>query len=133
MDLFPLIMIAVGLVILVVVVMLIFALQKKQKSQPTEKSQVWQKKRSTIIRDATRKLAQNPYHVAGLEALADLYYEEHEWEKAYPVLNTLVELLPAHPEINVAEIGLRQGITALKLDRANEALRGLSLSIVVQP
>jgi tetratricopeptide (TPR) repeat protein len=109
-----------GIVLLVVVIIFLGIRYKSSSKKPKQKS------RSTIIRNAQRKLSLNPRNPQALKELSDLYYKEHLWEKAIPLFSMMLEIAPAHPaEINCSEAGLRQGVCALKLGRTEEALRGL--------
>ncbi|GMO46947.1 MAG: tetratricopeptide repeat protein [Treponemataceae bacterium] len=108
-----------GIAVLIIVIILLNVRSKNGSKEPKQKS------RSSIIRDAQKKLTQNPHNPQALKDLSGLYYKEHLWEKAFPLFSTLLEIAPAHPEINRAEAGLRQGVCALKLGRTEESLRGL--------
>lgn len=85
-----------------------------------------QKGRAQIIRDATRKLSQDPHNTSALLELGDLYYNERAWDKAYPIYETQLGIAPAHKEIDVFTAALRQGICAVKLEKLQDAFRGLS-------
>lgn len=85
-----------------------------------------QKGRTAIIRDASRKLSQDPHNPEGLIPLADLYFTEHAWEKAYPLYDTMLNIAPAHPEIDPFVASQRQGICAYKLNKIQDAFRGLT-------
>ncbi len=85
-----------------------------------------QKNRAQIIREATRKLAQDPHNPEGLVALGDLYFNEHTWDKAYQIYDTMLSIAPAHTQIDPFTASLRQGICALKLNKIQDAFRGLS-------
>lgn len=91
-----------------------------------------QRGRTQIIRDATRKLAQNPHNISALLELGDLYYNEKAWDKAYPIYETQLSIAPAHEEIDVFTAALRQGICAVKLEKLDDALRGLSTALKIK-
>ncbi len=88
-----------------------------------------QKNRSQIIKEASRKLAQDPHNPDGLIALGNVYFNEHNWEKAYQIYDTMLNIAPAHQEIDPFTAALRQGICALKLNKIQDAFRGLLLHI----
>ena len=58
------------------------------------------KKRNAIIRDASRKLAQNPHNISALNDLSDLYYREHLWDKAFPLFDLMLNLAANNKEID---------------------------------
>lgn len=92
-----------------------------------------QKGRTAIIRDATRKLAQNPHNPEGLIPLGNLYFNEKNWEKAYPLYDTMHNVYPAHPQIDPFIASQRLGICAVKMKRPQDALRGLSDAHKLRP
>ena len=71
----------------------------KNSGKSTGKS----KNRNVIIRDATKKLAQNPHHVPALNALSDLYYREHLWDKAFPLFDLMLNLAPSNKDIDIGQ------------------------------
>ena len=92
-----------------------------------------QKSRAQILKEATRKLAQDPHNPDALMSLGDLYYNERAWEKAYPIYETQMSISPAHKEIDAFKAALRQGICAVKLDKLQESFKGLSIAVQLNP
>ncbi|MCR5725346.1 MAG: tetratricopeptide repeat protein [Treponema sp.] len=92
-----------------------------------------QKGRAQIIRDATRKLSSDPHNPDGLIPLGELYYSEHAWEKAYPLYETMFAIAPAHKEIDAYKAAIRQGICAIKLNKLQEAFKGLGTAYNLRP
>ncbi|MBQ9630661.1 MAG: tetratricopeptide repeat protein, partial [Treponema sp.] len=114
-----------GLAFVVIVVLIIVLRSVSAKSGSSSKKQ---KNRNAIIRDATKKLSQDPRNVPALTMLANLYYEEENWEKAFPLYKSLYELVILHTEIDEVKTALRMGISAYKLGNADDALKGLMLA-----
>lgn len=115
--------ILIAVVIVVAFGALVLAIATRKKSGGGGKKQ---KSRNQIIRDATRKLSQDPHNPEGLIPLGELYYNERAWDKAYPLYETMVSVAPAHKEIDPFKSALRQGICAVKLNKLPEAFKGLS-------
>ena len=92
-----------------------------------------QKGRAQIIREATRKLSADPHSPDGLIPLAELYYNEHAWDKAYPLYDTMMQVAPAHKQIDPYLASVRQGICAIKLNKLQDAFRGLSSAYNLRP
>jgi tetratricopeptide (TPR) repeat protein len=84
------------------------------------------KDRDTILRSANKRLSQNPRDVQALMSLGDLYYQEENWNEAFKIYETLIEITAGRQDLNMFEINLRYGITALKKGLQNEAYKGLS-------
>ncbi len=115
------------LVILIFLVIITSISGKKGKNQNGSKT----RKRSVIIKDATKKLSQNPHNVPALTELSNLYYQEHNWEKTLPLLEELLNLASTNKDIDYFQVALRQGITALNLKKPEDAMKGLSTAIKI--
>ncbi len=113
----------IGIVIVIAFGALIIVLATKKRGSGGGKGR--QKGRAQILRDANRKLAQDPHNPEGLIPLGDLYYNEHDWDKAYPIYETMMSISAAHREIDPFQASLRQGICAVKLNKIQEAFKGL--------
>ena len=84
-----------------------------------------QKNRAQIIRDSTKKLSHDPYNTQALMPLADLYYNEHLWDKALPLYETLVDLAATHPDVDAPLATMRHGICCVKVNKFPEAMKSL--------
>ncbi len=111
----------IAIVIIIAFAAILIAFSTRKKGGKKGKS----KGRAQIIREASRKLSQDPHNPDGLRALGEIYYNEHTWDKAYQIYETMMSIAPAHPEIDPFLASLRQGICALKLDKVQEAFKGL--------
>lgn len=120
-------LIAVVIIVAFAAIVLSFATRKKSGKKGRQKS------RAQIIRDSSRKLAQDPHNANALIALGDLYYSERAWDKAYPIYETQLGIAPAHKEIDVFRAALRQGVCAVKLDKIAEAFKGLGTAVQINP
>ena len=120
-------LIAIVIIVAFGAIVISFATRKKSGKGGRQKS------RAQIIKDASRKLAQDPHNADALIALGDLYYNDRDWEKAYPIYETQMSIAPAHKEIDVFRASLRQGICAVKLNKIAEAFKGLSTAAQINP
>lgn len=93
------------------------------KGRPAKK-----RDRASVIREATRRLAQNPRDPEGLQAMGGLYYQEQDWEKAYAAYEVLVDLAPTNAKLDEFECSLRFGVSAVKTNRLQEAIKGFLLA-----
>lgn len=110
-----------GVIILVFALVLLSVSSGKKKKKPVKK----ERKRSTVIRDATKKLAQNPHHVPALTELSALYFGERNWEKALPLYMDLLNIASNDKSVDMYKVALRKGICALHLKKHDEAMDGL--------
>lgn len=123
--------IVVVIIIACLAVLLLSFLGRKKDAQGPKKPR--KKDRSVIIRDASRRLAQNPRDPEALSAMGDLYYQEQDWEKAYTAYTVLVDLAPSSPKLDEFECSLRFGISAIKTNRIQEATKGFLLARKMKP
>ncbi len=128
-NLLPILIASIAVFSVIVIILAITGAKRNAQSGGSSKTggklKTVQKSRQNIIRDATKKLAQDPHNPQGLIPLANLYYEEQLWDKAYPLYETMMNIAVAHPQINSQEASLRQGICAVKIGKYDEALKGL--------
>ena len=119
----------VAFVIIAFIAAIVVAFSTRKKSGKKGK----QKTRAQILKESTRKLAQDPHNPDALIALGDLYFNERAWDKAFPIYETQMGIAPAHKEIDVFKAALRHGICAVKLDKIPEAFKGLSTAVQINP
>ncbi len=106
----------------------------KRKDENKDVAQKIQKKgKSAILKEAERKLAHDPHNVSALELIGDIYYGEKNWEKTIGVYKTLFDISSAHVEIDVAKCTLRMGVAAFYLEKNDEAVKALMISMKKNP
>lgn len=91
------------------------------------------KGRDAIVREANKKLAQNPRNPEALLAMGDIYYQEKNWDPAFRTYETLGEMTGAYPAMDEFLINLRCGIAAINLNQPNEAHKALTTAMVINP
>ncbi|QQO10439.1 CDC27 family protein [Breznakiella homolactica] len=112
-------------VALAVIVVLFITLAGRAKGGSRSKRA---KGRESILKEANKRLAQNPRDPEALWDLADLYYQEQTWDKAFKTYEMLIELAGSSPVINEYEANLRYAVSALKLNLNNEAYKGFAVA-----
>lgn len=112
---------------------LIVRMQEPAKSKKGGGKAQKPKKRSTVIKKCTKKLAHDPRNVAALTELGELYYGEQNYEKAYPLFQKLFNLahLNKSREINLGEVSVHLGVCAYKLKLLDEALQSLAAALKI--
>jgi tetratricopeptide (TPR) repeat protein len=88
--------------------------------------------RDSIMRNATKRLSQNPRDVQALQELGDLYFQEEAWPDAMKTYENLLDAGGGNSEVDEFEANLRYGIAALKLNMINEAYKGLSAARIIR-
>jgi tetratricopeptide (TPR) repeat protein len=86
------------------------------------------KGRDAILKDANKRLAQNPRDPEALSALADLYFREEVWDKAFKNYEILTEIGGSNQYINEFEANQRYALSAMKLGMVNEAYKGFTIA-----
>jgi tetratricopeptide (TPR) repeat protein len=84
--------------------------------------------RDAVVKEATKRLAQNPRDPTALAELGDVYFREETWDRAYKTYELLIEVSASSPGVNEFEVYQRYGISALKLGLTNEAYKGFSMA-----
>ncbi len=80
------------------------------------------------MREAKKKLASNPKDPDSLMIMADVYFNEASWEKAFRTYEILIELSPSYPEIPEFQVTLRSALAAIKLQRYEDAYKNLIIA-----
>jgi len=91
------------------------------------------KGREGIIRDANKRLTQNPRDPEALLALGDIYYQEETWDLAYKTYETLSEMTGMYPTMDEFLITQRCGVAAIKQNMFAEAVRPLNTALAINP
>jgi tetratricopeptide (TPR) repeat protein len=118
---------AVGL--LVIAIVLVFSRDRSKETR----IRVHRRDRDKVVREATRRLAQDPRDVPALQDLAGIAFEEQDYAVSYKHYRSLVSLCGAHPEIDEFEANLRLGQSALKLKKGEEAFKHLMVARSLRP
>lgn len=109
--------------------LLILLLSLLGRKKDTSKGKIRRHKdRNSIIREANKRLQTNPRDPDGLSSLGSLYYMEQDWEKAYGAYEVLVDLAPGNKKLDEFECALRFGVSAVKLNKIQEAMKGFLLA-----
>ncbi|MGO8693647.1 MAG: tetratricopeptide repeat protein [Rectinemataceae bacterium] len=125
-------------IVVVVVVLLAFAivlgfLVSARKAQAGARGKrLKTKDRAQILKEANRRLAANPKDVEALAAMGDLAWSEQDWERAFKLYETLAEAGAGNPEVDEFRANSRYGIAAIRLNRFDEAYKGLLVARTIR-
>ncbi|GAB4365477.1 MAG: tetratricopeptide repeat protein [Spirochaetales bacterium] len=122
-DLLPVVA-AITVLLIGVTVIAILSLRKVTTTKGTKKS----KDRNTILKEANKRLAQNPKDSEALLMLGELYYNEEAWDKAMHTYELLLDLCGLDMNLNEYEISVRYAISALKSREYEKAYKGFLLA-----
>lgn len=129
---FLLVPILLAIILLSIIVVFLMGLSSKSKSKSRSIKKKRTKGREAILKEANRRLSQNPKDPEGLKLLGELYYNEESWEKALKTYEALVDLCSTNSDLDEFEINLRFGMSALKMGRMDDAYKGLTIARSLQ-
>ncbi len=111
-----------------VLVLLLVISERRKEPGKNKRKQPRQKSRDTIIKEASRKLSQNPKDADALSAIGDVYYREEVWDRAMKTYESMLDLCASNPDLDEFEINMRYGMAALKIGKNDEAYKGLMIA-----
>jgi tetratricopeptide (TPR) repeat protein len=86
------------------------------------------RQRLAEVREANRRLVQNPRDAEALHVLASAAFEEQDYPRAFQHYQTLLPLVAAHPLLNAFEVTLRYAQAARNSGKLEEAYEGFLLA-----
>ena len=123
---------AVAVAVVVVSAILLQVTKGKKSSSAAPKAE--RKDRSSVMRKASQRLAQNPNDVQALSDIGDIYYNEENWEKALGAYSTLLGVASAQPDkVDEFQCQLRYGVCALNLGQTAVAMKSLIAARNLRP
>ena len=117
-------------IIIAVVAVVTFALTSLKGGG---KSLTPRKNKAAIIREASKRLAQNPNDSTALLMAGDIYFQDQDWEKAYASYAPLMDQMSGRAPSEQFEISLRYGISAMQTERFTEAKKGFLTARNIDP
>ncbi|MBN1646756.1 MAG: tetratricopeptide repeat protein [Spirochaetales bacterium] len=125
MEILP-IVIPAGVIILgaVAVFLIVTRKDKRKKSKKPKKI----RDRNTILKEANKKLAQNPKDAEALLSLGNLYYSEEAWEKAMRTFEVLVDMCATNSSLDEFEVTTKYGLSAMRVNNHDEAYKSLLIA-----
>lgn len=109
---------------IVVLVWLLLAVSRGARRRGNGK----RKDRAALLRDANRALAQNPKDADALNTLADIYFQDQDFEKAARTYAILIDLVPSNPQLDEHLITLRHGLASYRTGDMPSAYKSLMLA-----
>ncbi len=108
-------------------IFLIFFLIKR-KSGSSGSSQNGEKDKSAVIREANKRLAQDPKDAKALLTLGDVYYKEGNWDQAMKNYGLLLDIVSANPELDEFGITVKHALCAMKLKQYEIAYKNFVIA-----
>jgi tetratricopeptide (TPR) repeat protein len=127
MNLFPILIAGIA-VLLLGLVILTMLLRGRGDNEDAPAKKKKSKNRDQIIREANKRLAANPKDVEALLSLAEIYFNDQDWEKSLRTNAMLLEMTSSYPEIDEKTVNLRYALSAYNLNMLDEAYKGLLIA-----
>ena len=111
--------------------LLIFVISSRKKkgddASSSKKRKTKTKSAAVLLKEANKRLAQNPEDSEALQIVADNYYQSGNFEKAFTSYNMLIDHCATNKDLDEFAITLRYALSALKLNRMQEAYKALMI------
>jgi len=130
MSLLPIVVVIIFLSLIIIVGGMV--LKKGSGPQGKKSKRIKAKDHAQILKEANRRLAQNPKDSDALQALGEVYYSEQAWDKAFKIYETLLDVAAGNPVIDEFEVNKRYGLAALKLGRLEDSYKGFAVAHAVK-
>jgi len=121
----------IGLIAIVLVISIVFMFRGFFRGMSFGGKRL-SKDNEAAIKEAVKRLAQNPNDPGALYTMATAYFDEQNWDRAMRTYETLTEQITMHHTqgqgIDNFEVFLRYGISARKLNMLEQAYRGFSMA-----
>ncbi len=118
----------VAIIIGAIVIIFLQSSKSKRKNSKNGRKKIKTRDRNTILKDANRRLAQNPKDVDALLSLGELYFREQEYKKAMRTYEVLVDACATNPQLDEFDVTLKYGLSALKVKNYDEAYKSLLIA-----
>ena len=113
-----------GAVVALIVVFVILM----RKSTGSDTTRAKKMDRTVLVREAKRRLAQDPRDAGAHEVVADAYFTERDFSNAYRHYQALVDLCATNADLDEFQVTLRHSLCAMNLKDYEEAYKGLMIA-----
>jgi tetratricopeptide (TPR) repeat protein len=84
------------------------------------------------MKDAEKRLVQNPRDPEALSSMGDIYFQEETWDRAYKIYETLAEMTGQTSSVDEFEVNLRYGLSALQLNFPDVAYKAFNAAHLIR-
>jgi len=117
-------------IVFVAILIMISFLTGKNKNDLTGKQVM---DRNSILKEANKRLANNPKDTQALTALADLHFAEQNYSQAMKTYGILLDLCATNSRLDEQSINLNFGLSAYKAQVWTEAYKSLAIARTKDP
>ncbi len=117
--------IPVFVLLIAIAVIFIVISSRRGKDSRGSKNKLVGKDRAAILREANKRLSQNPRDADALLALAEVHYGDGDYEKSMKEYEILIGLCATNPSLDEYDVTVKYALSALKNNREEEAYGSL--------
>ena len=119
----------IGVLALLLVITVVFVISSRVRNKPISSGKLT-KDRDGAVRDANRRIAQNPNDPQALYTLASAYFDDQNWDKAMKTYEHLADQITVNQiqGIDNFEVLLRYGLAAKKLNMNDQAYKAFTMA-----
>jgi tetratricopeptide (TPR) repeat protein len=125
--------ILIGIVAIVIVVGIIFIMMNRTGGTSLGGGKL-SRDRDLALKEANKRLSQNPNDPEALFTLANAYFDDQNWDKAMKTYETLMDQIQINNNVKTEhfDVFLRYGISARKLNMYEQAYKGFSIARTIK-
>ncbi len=126
MSILPILTAVVALVVIIFIFMIMMGRSRGKSISGGKRG----RNQTVILKDAQKRLSQNPRDPQALNALADMHFRDEAWDKAMRNYELLAEICSggAPHGIDEFEVNLRYALSAQKLNFLDQAYKGFLIA-----
>ncbi|MFP4179270.1 MAG: tetratricopeptide repeat protein [Spirochaetaceae bacterium] len=108
-----------------IIIFVAFSSKNKQGSSK-KNNKLHQKDSATRVKEAQKRLTQNPKDAEALQIVAENHFNEGRYDKAMRTYELLIELCATNKELDEFDFTLKYALSALKMKNYKEAYKSLA-------
>ncbi len=114
--------------IVFILLIVVYSIRKNKMNTSKNNKKYRKKDREAQLKDANRRLAQNPKDAEALQIVGEDHLAQGEYEKAMRTFDILIELCATDKELDEFAFTLKHAIAAMKARHFKEAYRSFTLA-----
>lgn len=122
----PILLVIIIIGVIGLIFLIFFLIRRKSNSSGSAKD--GNRDKATIIREANKRLAQDPKDAKALLSLADVYYKDGNWDQAMKNYGLLLDVVAANPELDEFDITVKHALCAMKLKQYEPAYKSFVIA-----
>jgi len=120
----------ISIIVIVGITLLFFLISggRDEIKRDKNRKKIKKKNEQARIKEAQKKLAQDPRDPEALQVLADVAFSREDYENSFKYYKILIDLCAMHSNINEFDVTVKYAISAMKLKNFNEAYKSFMIA-----